>query len=296
MDMLDELPMVKIISPPDEVRSQILEPFDYNGLTFVPQPKFNGNKFLWCKYVHTDNNLRLVLSGDTLGVYNSLHKYHIGNNYSDYTFSDFINTIEQIEDKVGFKFMDAKILKASVSCTFNYDSSKDLPTWLTLRRKAPQPMTQNGNCYGSKFQFSDYYFKGYDKTKEVRMNDKLEIESNLYRMELVGRRRMFNQQNIGFYTLKDLCNRGVWNEMAELLVNKYESIIKLPMINFNDLKTSQLGIIAALSNQAIREHLIKERPRTYKNYLKQLKAMAAIQNDSEVALLIRDKMDFLINH
>ena len=296
MHMLDELPMLKTISPPNEVRNQILEPFDYNGLKFIPQPKFNGNQFKWCKYVHNDNNLRLVLSGDKLAIYNSLHKYYIGNNHSDYKFSDFINTIHQIEDKVSFKLMDSKILKASISCTIDYDSSKDLPTWLTLRRKSPQPMSQNGNYYGSKFQFADYYFKGYDKTKEVRMNNKLKIKKDLYRLELVGRRRMFNQQKIGFYTLKDLCNRAIWHDMTDLLVNKYESITKFPMINFDDLKLSELGIIGAMTNGAIRTYLIKQRPRTYKNYLRRLKAIGTTKNSEEVASLIRVKMEYLINH
>lgn len=295
--MIDELNTELIIDTPLQVIEQIEKPFLLNGMQFIPRWHENG----FISYHGKLENLRISLLGDKLQIKNSWHKYHKGNNYSDYSHTDLINTFYKLQTELGESLEGAKVKRIAYGCVINENPYLNFPNWLFYKTKSPLAMYHNGQQYGSFFDFTDYKIKGYDKTFEVWKHEKIRIPENYFRIEneVKYMKHLHNRKEpINIYTPKDLFNFEIMQQLGEDLLNKYNTIEKRPFMSFNGLSTGELNIIASMQNELIREQLKKEHPKTYKRYKTQYKELTSGINSEyyqQVETKIQNKITNLIN-
>lgn len=256
---------------------QTEKPFFIKGLKFFP--KWHENGFI--SYNGMLENLRLSISGDRMFINNSWHKFHRGENYSNYTHREIIETYYKLEDKIGVCLDGAKVKKIAYGCVIRENPYLNFPNWLLYKIKEPVPMYHKGHIYGNSFDLTDYRIKGYDKTFEVWKHTGKRIEQNYFRIEneVKYMRHLHNRKEpIRIYEPKDIFKVEVMYQLCEDLLTKYRTIIKRPLMTLEGLSTHELNIIATMQNDFVRAHLKKEHPKTYKRYKQQFAELTTGKN------------------
>jgi hypothetical protein len=301
--MFDEIPILTKINPPPQVLNQIPEPFIYNNLCFTPKYlhfKENPQKNPIIQYYYTElNNLRIQMNYNELFIFNSWHKFFKGNNHSDYTFSDFINTAENLEEI--FKIQNIRnskiICRLAFGCNIEMNSEKIYPNWIMYKRKRPNSMTAKGKQYGACFDMTDYKIKGYNKTMEVSIHNKQSLEKDLFRIEFETRIRHLKQQKIYISTVNDLYNKDNLRLLTNNLINKYSNIINKTSMNLGYLTTQQICKMAIMETPKYREYIKKHHNLTFKRFFKEYKIITQQDKEStknDVKNAIKDKFFSLI--
>lgn len=166
--MIDTIKVIVDINAPRIVKRRSNEPFFRKGLLFVPH--YNQTLGTITGYSSKIENLKLFMTDESLYITNSIHKYWKENNYTDYTLTDIVKTICKLEDKLGFPIQNNKITRIAYGCVIREDPYLNFPNWKYFKEKLPEYMVSKGKRYGSKFNFTDYSFKGYDKAFELKMS------------------------------------------------------------------------------------------------------------------------------
>ena len=197
---------------------------------------------------------------------------------------------------------EAKVKRIAYGVVINENPYENYPNWIYYKTKTPLPMYHNGKVYGAFFQFTDFKFKGYDKTFEVWKHGGKRIAENYFRIETEtnNMRHLRNRKEpININTPKDIFNFEILQQLGDDLLTKYRTIEKRPVMNFKKLTTHQLGIISSMQLEPIREHLRKHRPKTYKRYKKQFRELTGGANAeyyNGVEEKIKLKLSELINN
>lgn len=191
----------------------------------IKQLKFTGirslKNFEIIKYQCQYKNLLLTLNERELIVTNSLHKLIKGNNYSDFRFSELMSAVNEIESITGISASEFKIrkLEFAINITVPIQATDYLTKFSDYKGREFDKMRDNQLWYGIKYIFTEYCLKIYDKSRQVKIADRIDINQNILRFEVVYNsiRKLSTINNLA--ELKDL-------KKINQLFSQFISIIK----------------------------------------------------------------------
>lgn len=298
--MIDDLVVEMQITPPQEVVCEIHGTFEYCGMIF--QPKFRMGRVT--KYYGELKNLMIEIVYDRMFIKNSWHKYYHGNNYGDYTYGEIKETIQQLKEKFGPDFLNAKIIKMAVGCNLPMDAGDIFPKCVALGPDIFQDM-KFGNkhkTYGKYIKKTHSKFKIYDKQWEIKEHDRhkihpairIELEMN---MKSVQKRVVLPNQIFIIHDLLDLEKFCFVIHEILLLIPKIAFDSDLPIEKVENFK--DVEIIVFMQNPKLRQQVKKKaNPKTFRqwsNRYEELKiSHAAIDYNTMLLNLVEDKMVQLI--
>ncbi len=302
--MLDTISMQKCIVPPQSFIGRIKEPIEYNNILFNPLYSACGHVN---RYLANIDNLKLTLSefgaNHYLTITNSLHKFWVGNNYSDYYYYDIKDTIEYLTDCLGVSLLDAELGKLSYGVNIEAEANKVYPYWASFKNKEFWVMQMKGKKYGAYTQLTDFKVKGYDKTLEVWRNDREKIDSQLFRFEVeVSKMRHLNKRSkpLNIRTVKDLLDTSKLQLLGDDLLTKFDAIDKECQYDFTKLKRPEAMAYAIMtSDEAIRGHLKENYSKTFErhktNFKKAKKKIITDDSQENIRYLISEKWQQLLS-
>ncbi len=250
------------------------------------------------KYQCAYKNLLLTLNEKELIVTNSLHKLMKGNNYSDFRFSELISAVNEIENITGISASEFKIrkLEFAINITVPIQAADYLTKFSDYKGREFDKMRNNHLWYGIKYIFTEYSLKIYDKSKQVKIADRIDINQNILRFEVVYncQRKLTAIDNLS--DLKDL-------KKSNLLFNQFILMIKKISCfgneDFSNLKNSERERYFAAKIPEYWKSLKSHNINTYKTNKKRF---IEIQNKVNAKDLIEDfehdltvKFNYLIN-
>lgn len=151
----------------------------------------NLKSFEIMKYQCEHKNLLFTLNERELIIANSLHKFIKGNNYSDFSLSELIHAVNEIEriTEIPASLFFIKKLEFSLNISVSLAPSEYLNWFSDFKGKEYDRMKANQLWYGIKYFFTEYSLKIYDKQRQVRIADRVDIHQKLLRFEVVYNRQ-----------------------------------------------------------------------------------------------------------
>lgn len=215
------------------------------------------------RFKYYPNNQVLTLS-------NSLHKFYNLEfnellmspvNHNNFSYSDFYTVASYLSEWVFQKSLNE--LNISSRFEFGFNISTDSHKPFDLLSKFQSCVTTHVNEFftvepykGKPIQrncrFSDWYIKGYDKGKQVGLNN-----INLLRFEIVVTEMRKLRQVLGTQTttLNDICNPLAWHTLFKFLISTYDNIRKVPQIDRIVLPVDEIHSIYGYCNKLLRADL-----------------------------------------
>lgn len=206
---------------------------DYKGIIFNPII-IQSHVVKW---IASFNNLRLTFIKDQLIIENSIHKFYHGNNYCDFTLSEFEKAIKQLSEYLGFDIFKAKVNKFEYGCNIQIENPMALIEMINnYKGKFFQTLYEKTFIYGKKLILSDFAIKFYDKKKEVKFHDKIKLDHCLLRFEkVIISMRHLHKKGIPIHLVRDLISPQNLLKLKEDLILTFRKINKEPFINLNNL-------------------------------------------------------------
>lgn len=283
-----------------EVKEQSNEPFFYSDILFLPH--FN-NEGIANKYFGSLANMKIKIQGDHLYLSNSWHRFYKNENHSDYTFSDVLNTYDRLEQLFGDYFRDGDIKK--IAYGVNIKCSNPSLIYRNFNNYKGKPFVQEihrPNIYGAKCYLSDWSMKGYNKTLQCKLKDGVTIPTNKLRFEIEVRhmRYLHNRKyQIPVFKVSDLLNQSIMRQLSDDLINRFDSIIKEPLMPLEGRTMPELNILASMQSTPIMDHMRAKHTKTYKRYRSKYKRLTEGERNpifNEIGMKIREKCHELVNN
>lgn len=190
-------------------------------LRFVPV--IDKRYFHITKYQTVIENMLFTLTENELSITNSLHKFIKGNNYSDLTFSELLNAIEQIEEitEINAKEFIIKKLEFAINVITPHPAHQYLERFSNFKGREYDKMRIGAFWYGIKYFFTEYCLKIYDKSELIKRKDKENINKNILRFEIqYNRSRKIPIVN----NLSELKDPAILKEIFKEFIETIESI------------------------------------------------------------------------
>lgn len=151
----------------------------------------NSMNFDYVKYVRKYKNLNFTVIGSELTISNSIHKFINGDNYSDFTYSNLIQFVFEIEELT--KIPSDKLFIKKLDFSLNIEVEKKpyqyLPLFETYKNKEFDKMKSQSFWYGIKYIFNEFNVKIYDKNAETKRQNLINLPKNILRMEIEYKRK-----------------------------------------------------------------------------------------------------------
>ena len=270
--MLDDIKIEIPLELSEELNVFVRKEYDFNGMIFYP---FVNNKTGQVKYWEsTYENLKLRLTNNSLVVLNSWHKFFRGNNYSDYSLNHIIETYRDISNILGIDILNAEVKKITYGLVVDTPAEINYNNWSYYKSKPPAPMLKGSKKYGVKFFFTDFNLKGYDKKIEVKLHNGIVIEKEMFRIEVevkYMKHLRIRKSPINIYSVADMLDYENIQYLMNDLMNKYNTIEKIPYYDFSLLDKNDRLVVSMLNFNKSRSFLKKEENHTYKRYLSKMK-------------------------
>ena len=200
-------------------------------------------------------------AADYINVNGSLHKYwHNGRNYTDYTFSDLLNTLIDLHSKFNVNPFEAVLHNVE----YGVNISPPLSTKLVLNnlvsfkgRPFDAMHRTQGKSIGKDCYNQRYAVKIYDKGKQCQLtNDLLRVEVKVLKMEQL--------KNAGIETLSDLLDIDKLQQLGLNLRATFDDLLYYDTsINLDELKPRERQILMDWRNPAYWVELKESKPKTY---------------------------------
>ena len=273
--MLDDVKIVFPLEEPIEIcRRNKVKPLQFNNIEFYP--KYN-TKTGYVKYYDTLlDNLWLKISEDKLTINNSWHKYSKGNNFTDYSITDIQETYSKLSNSLNIDIINSEVKKIAYGCVINTPSEINYNNWKFYKTIEPSPMKKNSKKYGAKFDLTDYSIKGYDKSAEVWMHNKIKTEEELFRFEVEVKNMKYLKKRkhpINIHTVRDMLKYENLQLLMSDMLQKYNAIEKVPFCDFSGLTKEERSVFSMMQYSPLREYLRKKENKTYKRYKSKLKTV-----------------------
>lgn len=272
--MYDTVSIYKPYKPPREVEYRTPEPFDWNGIIYVPNYCQGDGSVL--NYKARVRNLQVTLTQFEINAKNSLHKFYSASNFNhaDYTWSNQNETIEELEDTLSINMRDARVAKLA----YGVNISTDFEPWRYFQYHVSKPFdkmkNRKGQEYGGKCSHSDYQIKCYDKAFDAKRAgikidplQRFEIEVD-YMRHLTKRR-----QPINILKVEDLLDKELQWQLAFDLLKKMNQIHKLPSMDISHLKPNEKILLGAWNHEATLADLRRHNRESYKQMQRQVKKL-----------------------
>lgn len=301
--MIDTISFHIGIEPPEDYYKQIPREIYFNGLKLFPQYRNNLVKGYSCSH----RNLKISLTSNRgipcLKITNSLHKYYNGNNYSDFSFSEVIDALFQLENELNIPFFNSKITRLDYGVNIELDAEKLYPNFLSYKNKSFHKMMDRGLVYGAKAMMSEVAIKGYNKTIETKRRSREKISSDIFRFEIEVKKmsHLTSRSNpIQIYTLRDLIDHQNFSLLGADILNKYDQIKKRVYIDLFELTLCEKNVYASMQIKEVKDAIKRDHPDSYKKYRSKEKHIYKNAEDSFYDVKVRDKLEqkinYLVNH
>lgn len=275
-----------------------IDPFFWRGILF--KPTFGrGNTIFVKNYVADFQGLKLVLEDDKLFISNSIHKFFKGDNYSDFTHSELIQSIDLLSDKLGVS--DELIVPTFLEFGIN-TSFSDITTYLEsiaiYKGKSFAPMKKGSVAYGRKLEMHEVYTKAYDKSKEFLLHYKNPCPINdLLRVEI----GLKGKRQLSFIpSLADLKKEETLRLLQSKLLYYFELIEFDECYNLQRISNRDLELLYAGKNPVFWKDYRKSNTEVSKkrkqDYKKLCSERRMIGLKDEAILKIKEKTEFLISN
>lgn len=297
--MIDDVVLKWQIAPQEQVWGRTREPFNYLGFLF--DPFYRDGMVI--KYVSKFRNLRLVIKDDVFLISGSWHKFHHRENYGDYTWKGIVETIEELKERFGEKFLNAEITKLTIGCNLRLEANRILPKIIGINGNKPSDMLggTNHQPYGKYFKMTYYRFKVYDKQFEVKNHNDKKIPHGLRlekEIKMKGARKRTNNP-ITIITPLDLLKPEFLifcqTEMKEF-TQKLEFSTGLCITELE--KAADIEIYKLMADMEARLAYKKlANPKTYRSKLKRFHALkdGFSQDAQDVGEFLREKVNVKIS-
>lgn len=202
--VIDNIGISATISPTLEMQ-QGKDVICFGKLKFVGERR-KVEPFDITHYATEYKNLYLQIRNEKLYVSNSLHKLYKGNNYSDFSYSEIVESIDIIEEITGIK--PTKFTVSRLEFGLNISVKLNVYTLLdcikTYKKRYGFMSTIEGNkTHAKSCTVNEATLKVYNKTFQVKNVDKVTIPENILRIEIVYQK---NRVIPNIQTLEDLRN------------------------------------------------------------------------------------------
>lgn len=297
--MFDEQKLILNIKPPNTVRDQVADSFDFCGFVFNPIFR-NG---ILKHYESSFNNLHLRIINDRLIIANSIHKFVHGNNYTDFTAYDVKCAVSALQEAFKNDFKESKITKTSFSVNIECDQTQSLiDNLICFDGKEMFPMLGKSTVYGKFRNLSQNKIKAYSKTLENELHYKQKIDNQLFRLEDVTsqmRRILTGKNSISLVSLNDYCNKDVQVKVMEHILRTFDQLtfsnkLTTEQIVKNNLNLRDWTLLLRFEQPDIYKLL---GPDSYRKDKSKYKELQSKLNCSEVNLNdIRDRIEHKLNY
>lgn len=274
------------------------KPFTHYEMQFIPSYGEHGDIYgFWAKI----RNLRVTVYRSTgnYRVENSIHKFAMGNNYSDFTRSKLLLSLQELSFILQENIHEAVIKHIEIGCNIIVPDANG--AWKKLgsyKGKNYQPQYYKGEGYGASCILHNYVIKGYNKTTQVKAVDKKTIQENTFRAE-VNYKRMAalheRKNEIRLYKVKDLLNPEIMQQLGDDVVNKYRESLKNETA-VNPVTLREATAYSRMSQPEVKELLRLNHKDTYtqdRAIYRQL--MKAADNDDYLETMLTEKFRQLLN-
>lgn len=261
-------------------------PFEYCDVLYDPEYR-KGELF---RFKGRLKNLIVLVYPDRVVLKNSIHKYWHGNNYSDFTTSEFIDAINEICSLTGLNWWESHVKSIEYGCNlYDIDTNGIINSFKAYKRKDYYPMVYSGKKYGIKAEMQEFSIKGYDKTFEVKHHDKITLPQSIFRWECCVKKPVyFKNRKIPISTVRDLIDLSVLETLVYDLVDKFTKSIRIPSVNLSGMPVSDKKILAYMNDDIIRTNIKVSHPDTYKKDLykfKKITQTADVDNEGILSLI-----------
>ncbi len=291
---------VDLVKP---IRS-ISKPFERFGLIFQPHYNYTG-KYVY-HWASLENELVIkIWKNGRMIIQNSLHKFFIGNNFTNFTRQEVKLAVEKIENILQLPATKFKII--NLECAVNFTT--ELPFHLMFNSFKMNPfdnMRKDKTVFGKKCYLNDYTVKGYNKFLEVNLNpnsDELEksiVPKFLKRFEVDFKRmRAFSGKTL---YLSDLKSVNTFKLFGNKLVDCFLNVEMNKNYDYSILTPRERELFFAGRNsefwkvEKMNMNTRKAKRRKYLSIEKKLDL--SIINDPQVEIenLMKEKVNYLISN
>jgi len=241
---------IKIVASMDAVFSyNSFKPFEWRGLLFYP--KYTKGKLRGFESDY--NGFRVFLYYDRIELSNSIHKFHKGNNYTDFTLSEFMDAVNTICVKFGIEANRWEIKKLEFG--FNILTLKKANHYLDLiyqyKNREFEKMKAKHITYGKKCFMSEYALKIYDKYVQTKKKYKIIIPENTLRVEFCYNQKRKLPKQIKF--LSDLQDKEKFKELYNDFNKAISKIIFNDEVNVsNSTKEERVLFFASFNSKLLK--------------------------------------------
>jgi len=230
------------------------------------------------KWKHLE--IKIYLSNSYVIFKGSLHKYYCGNNYGQFTFSDFQNCLEMLNKDFGIqpKRTIIKRFEFGLNLDLDFDPKDIASRFIAYKRERFSPMKKgkNGIVLGSASIMDRWKIKIYSKS------DHYGLKGNILRFEVVVMKmvQMHKIWKLKIKSLSDLNSRISWGKLGEILAKTYSQILLNEVFNESRLNKKELILHLRYRNPDSFERTSKKMNRnTYGNQIKRFKAIQTTFGD-----------------
>jgi hypothetical protein len=296
--VVDNIKAVKGFCYPQAALKAWGNPFNWNGLKYVPKYNQWGDV---TRYESNLRNLKILMYCDRIILINSIHKFFLGNNYSDFNLSKMESSIHAICCHTGINWWDADVKRIEYGCNVNTSSSQVVKNLLAHKGKDFMPMLHKGQQYGSKCEFDQYQIKAYDKCFEVLKHENIKLDEKLLRFEIpVINMKYLHQrkEQVPLFKMRDLIKPECIQHLANDIIEKFRNISKKPLVPLEELSVSQQKVLAVMLLPDIKENIKKNHKDTFKRdqrIFREISQKCKEESYTEIETLLKEKCIELIN-
>lgn len=243
--------------------------FDFEVSTNFKTKKVNS---YYCTY----KDIRIKINNDYpfITFVGSLHKYYCGNNYSQFSFSDFLECIDRLQADFGIipKQTNLKRIEFGVNIYPDLEVENISERIIAYKRSRFCQM-EKGKVRGSIGIHCDmdrFKIKIYDKAKHYS------LQENILRYEIVVKKmvQMHKVWKLNVKTLKDLSNKSVWIRLSQILLKTFDKILLDQIFEEKLLSTKEHLLYLRYRNSDSFTRTIGEIPRsTFNNQVSKFKEL-----------------------
>lgn len=292
--MIDGVKLLCNLNPTDWTNNKDLSFYSWINATTGEISRNNKNANISGLYLS-------IKDGETNTYCNargSLPKYHTNGktNAIDYTFSDFLNTCDQLEQnlKIRSKYAIMRGFEFGVNIILPFYCSIAFECVKSYKQHTYSHYTENGQTLGIVFKLQHYSIKIYDKgLQETGKKSRLmRFEIVVNKMIWVNRKKEKNRLKLDIKTLADLQSKEVWAELSKELISVWDNIIFVDnSLNYKEMNNHEQKKILCYRDTHYWANLNNKQYCLAKQHLNKLQSLYSIGEDQQQIILdlITDK-------
>lgn len=241
------------------------------------------------------NNLSFALfESNRIEIRGSLHSYLKGENFSDFTFSELIDCLKDLEQKFGIKSNEARIsnLEFGVNLNTGFNPHEFCSNLIAYKGEPFSKMRTSARniSIGKENVFSQYAIKIYSKSLQYTKEENiLRIENSVKRMKYLS--------EVGITHLSDLTDKSKIKALGRVLAeNLSHVIVRDETVRNAKLTANERRIYTECSNPLEWESFDRKKRHKKKIQFEEIISKHGARNWKELTeTMILNKWTYLLN-